>query len=178
MILKNSEENGVEEQLSTEEYTVAYRGAHKQFIVKKLTPSTLYAFRLQAENGLGASAWSSPTLIYTAGCVPEAPPRPQLLAATTSTLTLGGWTISSSASPLDYELQMHAVEDVTASAHGYLTVCNGPMEAYDVRDLKRAMAYLFRVRAKNDEGYSLWSEVARFRTNADVPRPPIKLKVC
>jgi hypothetical protein len=47
-----------------------------------------------------------------------------------------------------------------------------------VRDLKRAMAYLFRVRAKNDEGYSLWSEVARFRTIADVPRPPIKLKVC
>lgn len=149
-------------------------------------PSTLYAFRVQAENALGASMWSPLALLYTAGCVPDTPPSPQLIDATTTSLTLGGWapttaistTSSSVNSPLDYELQMHAVEDVLAASHGFLTVYNGQLEAYEVRDLKRAMAYLFRVRAKNEEGHSGWSEVVKYRTNADVPRPPVKLKVC
>lgn len=72
---------------------------------------------------------------------------------------------------------MHASEDPVAASHGFLTVFNGQHEVYEVRDLKRAMGYLFRVRAKNEEGSSAWSECVRFRTCADVPRPPSKLKV-
>ena len=170
---------------------MAYKGTQKQFIVKKLTPLTLYAFRLQAENSLGVSAWSTPALIYTSGCVPDPPTSPHLIDATTTSLTLGGWAspsasvLSSSSSSKtttgntihDYELQMHAIEDPLASSHGFLTVYNGQLEAYEVRELKRAMAYLFRVRAKNEEGYSGWSEVAKFWTSADVPRSPVKLKI-
>lgn len=175
----------MEEQLAamSDNYAVAYKGREKQFIVKKLTPSTLYAFRVQCENALGASTWSLPALIYTSGCVPEPPAAPQLIAATTNSLTLGSWASSSSsattlvASALDYELQMHALEDALAASHGFLTVYHGRDETYQVRDLKRAMAYLFRVRAKNEEGYGGWSETVKFRTNADAPRPPTKLKV-
>lgn len=175
---------------------MAYKGLQKQFIVKKLTPLTLYALRVQAENGIGASAWSAPALIYTAGCVPETPPSPQLLDATSTSLTLGGWHLASVAASksktstttvattptmaeisLDYELQMHAIEDALTSAHGFITVANGPLDSYEVRELRRATAYLFRVRAKNDEGHSSWSEVAKFLTRPDVPRAPLKLKV-
>lgn len=169
----------MDEQLQADDYIVAYKGPQKQFIVKKLTPLTLYAFRVSAENALGISPWSALALIYTSGCVPDTPPSPHLIDATTTSLTLGGWSVSSAGTSAanDFELQMHAVEDALTSSHGFLTVYNGQLEAYEVRELKRAMAYLFRVRGKNDEGYSGWSDVVKFWTKADVPRPPGKLRV-
>lgn len=156
-------------------YIQVYKGALKQFIVKKLSPSTCYAFRLGAENSFGLSEFSRPALIYTAGCVPNTPDSPRLVEATMSGLTLA-WG-PKRPNETDYELQMLDSDDKTAASYGFLTVFNGPQLVHTINDLKRCCSYQFRLRAKNEEGSSAWSETERFTTKADIPKCPCKLKV-
>ena len=163
--------------LSHDEFEVAYQGPLKQCTVKKLRASTCYAFRVCAENALGRSEFSPLAFIYTSGSVPSTPEPPRLTAATTCSLSLA-WTACAGGNS-DYELQMLDADDKLAAAHGYLTVYNGAAEgfAHTVTELKRCSAYLFRLRARNDEGSSGWSESRRFCTLADVPQPPSRLRV-
>jgi fibronectin type III domain-containing protein 3 len=180
-----------------------YRGNGKQFIVKKLSPSTCYAFRLAAENSIGQSEYSQVTFIYTSGSVPNVPSPPQLDSIDDSSISLI-WGLSSlnnfnnntsfsstsspSASPtpstptstnndIKYELQMQNLDDPIASSHGFITVYNGSALNYKVNELKRSSVYQFRLRAHNEEGYSGWCDVVSFKTNAQVPQPPSKLKI-
>lgn len=157
-------------------YTQIYKGSFKQFIVKKLQPSTCYSFRVAAENVHGTSVFSKPVQIYTSGCVPDAPAdAPRLVDATKSSLTLE-WG-PKRANETDYELQMHDSEDATTSAYGYVTIYNGAQLTYQVTDLRRCCVYQFRLRARNDEGAGAWSETKRFKTKADVPKNPGKPRV-
>lgn len=165
----------LESRLSSDSYIQAYKGPLKQFTVKKLTPSTCYSFRLAAENNFGLSEFSKPSFIYTAGCVPGVPEAPKLVDSTVSSLTLG-WG-PRKPNEIDYELQMLNSEDKNAAMHGFITCYNGPLLMYAVNDLKRFCTYQFRLRAKNEEGNSAWSETKKYSTNADVPKCPTKLKV-
>lgn len=126
-----------------------YRGPLKQFIVKKLTPSTSYAFRLAAENTLGVSEFSPVIIATTQGSVPNVPVVPVLVGTTISTISLS-WEDNAinggQVTDMEYELQMLDIDDKIASLHGYLTVCNGPILSYTVVNLKQSSSYQFRVR--------------------------------
>ena len=125
------------------DFKEVYRGPLKQFIVKKLTPSTSYAFRLAAENSIGMGEFSPVIVATTQGSVPNAPDIPVLTDSTISSLTVS-WE-DGFQSDLDYELQMIDVEDKIASLHGYLTVFNGTLPSYTVINLKQSSTYQFRV---------------------------------
>ena len=155
-------------------FVQVYKGALKQFTVKKLTPATCYAFRLSAENSLGGSEFSKPVLIYTSSSVPNAPEPPQLVEACVSSLLLS-WG-PKRANETDYELQMLDGDEVSSSSHGFLTVYNGSLLLYKVSELKRFTPYQFRLRARNEEGNSPWSDPRKYSTQADVPRHPLKLR--
>ena len=132
------------EQVDGATFAEVYRGPLRQFIAKKLSPSTCYAFRLAAENAVGLSEFSKVTLAYTAGCVPGTPDTPLLLESTKNSLGLS-WEAAASVE-CDFELQMLDVEDQVAALHGFITVYNGPNLAYTVTQLKRCCTYQFRVR--------------------------------
>lgn len=141
---ETSIKNNGDEQTSQDTFIQVYKGPLKQFIVKKLTPSTCYAFRLAAENAHGLSEFSKIALAYTSGCVPNAPEPPDLVEASTNSLTLS-WDAKND---LEYELQMIDIENPVSVAHGFLAVYNGPLGIYKVTELKRFSSYQFRVRFK------------------------------
>ena len=147
----------------------------KQFIVKKLNPSTCYAFRLAAENNHGLSEYSPVSFIFTAGSVPNVPESPKLVESTISSLTLS-WG-PKRLNEIDYELQMLDSEDKILLSHGFLIIYNGPALAYTVTDLRRKCVYQFRLMAKNEEGSSAWSDVKKFSTLADVPKAAGKIRL-
>lgn len=134
------------------DFQEVYRGPLKQFIVKKLAPSTSYAFRLAAENSIGVSEFSPVIIATTQGSVPNVPAVPVLAGTTVSTISLS-WEdnamTGSQATDMEYELQMLNIDDTIASLHGYLTVCNGPILSYTVVNLKQSSTYQFRVRLLN-----------------------------
>lgn len=173
-ILEFKEINSKADTEDEENFNEAYKGPLKQFILRKLRPSTCYGFRLSAENIIGRSKFSQVVLASTSGCVPNVPEMPVLKSGTVSSLTLG-W--EESKYELDYELQMLDVDDKLAVLHGFLNIYNGTASSYTIMSLKGCSNYHFRLRAKNDEGYSAWSDIAKFKTNADVPNFPTKLRV-
>jgi hypothetical protein len=130
------------------DFVQIYKGPLKQFIVKKLKPSTCYMFRLAAENELGVSEFSNISLAYTSGCVPNSPEPPVLVDSSVSSLTLGWSSVSLTTKNLediDYELQMINTECAASIQHGFLPVFNGPLLSYTVNDLKLCCIYQFRV---------------------------------
>lgn len=176
-----SEQN--EEVLSHDHFEIAYKGPLKQATVKKLQPSTCYAFRVSAENAYGRGPCSPTAFIYTAGSVPPQPEAPSLVDSSVSTLTLT-WRLPNSASSVDtqYELQLLDLND-PFNYNIYLTVYNGPSNVFTVSNLRRGNSiqqppgFQFRVRAYNEEGYSPWSEARKFSTRPDRPQAPSKLRV-
>lgn len=128
--------------IAKEEFTVAYKGPLKQFILKKLNPSTCYALRLAAENQIGMSTFSKSVLAFTLGCVPNVPDAPEMTEATISSITLEWPELNDE---VDYELQMLDMDDQVNASHGFLTVYNGPLVSYQVCDLRRCCNYQFRV---------------------------------
>lgn len=123
-----------------------YKGPLKQFIIRKLQPSTYYAFRVAAENSIGRSAFSQPLIACTSGSVPDQPAVPFLLDATISTLTLRWTQVSesfsrNSSTEITYELQKREPD----ANQGFITVYNGTQLSYTVTELKKASSYEFRV---------------------------------
>ena len=172
--INNKSENLDEIEANIGEFSQIYNGTSKQCIVKKLKANTCYAFRVAAENSHGQSEFSSISFINTSGGVPSTPDVPRLIDSTISSLTIA-WG-PKRLNDIDYELQMLDQEDKIAAGHGFLTVFHGPSLTYTVKDLKRKCAYKFRLRAKNDEGNSAWSEITKFTTRADVPKSPGKIR--
>ena len=67
-------------------------------------------------------------------------------------------------------------DELSSSSHGFLTVYNGSLLLYKVNELKRFSPYQFRLRARNEEGNSPWSDIRKYFTQADVPKHPLKLR--
>ena len=151
-------------------FVQVYKGALKQFTVKKLSPSTCYAFRVACENAFGVSEFSKPTLIYTSRSVPSVPEPPHLVDASINTLRLA-WG-PKRGNETDYELQLHDL----GSPHGFLSVYNGPLLEYECDGLKTCTVYQCRLRAKNEEGNSAWADSVAFSTLADIPQSPLRLQ--
>ncbi|CAF0919214.1 unnamed protein product, partial [Brachionus calyciflorus] len=156
------------------DFQQVYKGPLKQFTVKKLNPSTCYAFRVAAENSHGIGEFSPVCFVFTSGSVPSVPEEPKLVESTVNSLTLS-WG-PKRFNDVDFELQMFDSEDKIAASHGFITIYNGPLLIYTITDLRRQCFYQFRLRAKNEEGNSAWCETKKFSTLADVPNAPSKIR--
>lgn len=153
----------------TNEFNEIYRGPLKQFTLKKLKPSTTYAFRLAAENSFGLSVYSDIVQFLTSGCVPQIPAIPHIIDKKHDCLIFE-WNKQS----IDDEIELQMLQD---DNHNFLTVYNGIDNTCTLNNLKSNYKYEFRIRARNQEGYSNWSDIFSFTTNPDRPQCPLNLHI-
>ncbi|XP_035265119.1 fibronectin type-III domain-containing protein 3A-like [Anguilla anguilla] len=147
-----------------------YCGHAKQYKVIRLTPSTKYAFRLAAKNGIGMSSFSELLTCSTAGCAPAPPAPPRLAGASVSWLALE-WSAPcgpSADGTYTYTLEM----EEEGSGYGFKAKHNGDELSFTVKNLRRSTTYRFRLLAANPEGRSQPSVAVEFSTCPDKPSSP------
>ncbi|KAJ8971455.1 hypothetical protein NQ314_000712 [Rhamnusium bicolor] len=149
------------------EFIEFYKGRGKTHTLQKLQPATTYKFRLAVVNEVGKSSYSDPIAYCTFDNPPIQPNPPNLVAATVQTLHLQ-WNRR----PKDDEfiLQM----DDPKTKYGHMNVYNGRDNFHICQGLTYFSDYTFRLRARNDDGMSPWSEEVTYRTLPDRPARPSK----
>lgn len=142
----------------------------KHYQLQKLQPSTWYKFRLAAINECGKSVYSDITSYRTSGNPPPTPAAPHLIGATSSSIRLG-WLRQTPDE--EYVLQINDEE----SGHGFLPAYTGRDTTYECIKLRRAKRFLFRIRAENEAGQSMFSDEVAFATLPECPACPSKPQV-
>ncbi|XP_066904010.1 fibronectin type-III domain-containing protein 3A [Halyomorpha halys] len=137
----------------------------KQAHIPKLQPATSYCFRIAAVNQYGKSDYSGVATFTTCDSPPPQPLPPNLTLATPSSLSLA-WSIR----PQDDEFMLQ-MED-PESKHGFLPVYSGKECSYICSSLRKNTAYKFRLKSQNDDGWSRWSDEAKYSTLPGRPAPP------
>lgn len=144
-----------------------YRGKGKNFALNKLKSATLYRFRMAAYNEVGRSLYSETVGYRTLDNPPTQPYPPDLVKRTVNALHLA-WKQGTKGE--EFILQMNNLEN----KYGFMNVYHGRENYYECRGLNRFSDYSFRLRAKNDDGFSPWSNEVTFRTLPDKPARPSK----
>ncbi|CAG9863441.1 unnamed protein product [Phyllotreta striolata] len=144
-----------------------YRGRSKTHSLQKLLPATAYTFRLAAVNEVGKSSYSDSIAYSTFDNPPAQPGPPALQEAHVHSLQLL-WPKR----PKDDEfvLQMNDTEN----KYGFLNVYLGGENRHVCRGLRECGSYAFRLRAKNENGTSPWSDEVTYSTLPDKPSRPSK----
>lgn len=150
-----------------DEFVEFYRGKGKSFTLNKLQSATLYRFRLAACNAEGLSPYSEIIAYRTYDNPPPQPHPPYLVEARVNSLHL---TWDHVPKGEEYILQMNDLE----TKYGFMNVFHGRDNQCVCRNLNRVSDYSFRLRAKNDDGISPWSEEVVFQTLPDKPSRPSK----
>jgi hypothetical protein len=178
-----------------------YNGSSTAYTVSKLQPFTSYAFRLQAQNGVGSSEFSAFSIFMTSSAAPCAPCPPSVVETTSSSLTLR-WEVpeQDNGSPVcRFTLEILRVRSNTESLNGQKTnskksarnrstnvdtsilkemavwepVFDGNSLQYEASDLLPGQKYTYRVIAHNLLGLSPPSSVVEVRTLSSAPGTPL-----
>ncbi|XP_018563239.1 fibronectin type-III domain-containing protein 3A isoform X4 [Anoplophora glabripennis] len=149
------------------EFVEFYKGRGKTHTLQKLLPATSYNFRLAVVNEVGKSLYSDPISYSTYDNPPTQPNPPALIEATVQSLHLQ-WNRR----PKDDEFVLQMNDPKTK--YGHMTVYNGRENYHICRGLTCFSDYTFRLRARNDDGISPWSEEVTYRTLPDRPARPSK----
>src|SRR5688500_13770729 len=143
--------------------------------VSGLQAATTYTFRVRARNGGGNSAYSNEASATTLSPPPPPPPPPggpaapsslQAVAQSTSRIRLD-WSDNSG-----NETAFHV--EISAGGSGYSEVgtVGANVTTTDIDGLQAAAIYSFRVRARNANGFSTYSNTATATTQGAPPAPP------
>lgn len=148
-------------------------------VVTGLSPDTEYSFRIRATNAVSPTLWSA---VATASTNAAAPPPPALTLPEAPT-NLTAQAISSSVIQLswtdnsDNESSFnfwHSEDGVTFSDYG--STENGNTMTAEDQNLGEGTKHYYRVRAKNDAGYSAFSNLASASTRStQAPAAPSNL---
>eukprot|EP00795_Rhopilema_esculentum_P016377 gene16377-7779_t len=159
--------NGGKPQADFEE---VYNGPERQHkLAHKLPPSTPCKFRLRACNVNGWSGYSRILECMTSACPPDAPEPPQLVKATSTTLSLQWTQPKDNGAPItEYRLEMN---DETLD-YGFKPVFCEDKREFTCSDLLRDTAYKFRLSASNISGTSKYSQIVSYKT---LPKVPTKI---
>lgn len=122
---------------------------------------------MAAFNGVGRSPYSDTVEYRTLDNPPTQPHPPYLVEASINFLHL---TWNPGHKGEEFILQMNDPE----TKYGFMNVYHGRDQYYKCMNLKRFSDYSFRLRAKNDDGFSPWSDEVTFRTLPDKPSRPSK----
>lgn len=144
-----------------------YRGKGKTYTLNKLQSATQYRFRMAAYNEMGCSLYSEIIGYRTLDNPPVQPHPPYLIESRVNSLHLS-WNQGPKGE--EFILQMNDPE----TKYGFMNVYHGKENYYVCRSLTRFSDYIFRLRAKNDDGFSPWSDEVSFKTLPDKPSRPSK----
>ncbi|CAH1781329.1 unnamed protein product [Owenia fusiformis] len=135
------------------------------FTIDSLIPETTYKVRIQALNGIGVGAFSSPIKVTTRS-LPPPPPHLECVLAGPNSLKLK-WGEGRNPDMLQYILEMK--RDNGSFYHVY----QGPSQMQKVNRLQETTDYFFRISASNEAGEGPYSEVYQF-TTTKAPPPAVK----
>ncbi|XP_065841086.1 fibronectin type-III domain-containing protein 3A-like [Oscarella lobularis] len=147
---------------SDKDFVDVYSGPVSSFFVRNLSPGKSYAFRVKAKNAVGFGSWSNEFVTETSASVPGKPLPPTYQCKSPHRIHLEWKAPCDNGSPVtSYRLALiHEVEEC---------VYSGPDLACDVKQLKPATYYYFRLQASNTVGQSPWSDLVTIVTP---PGPP------
>lgn len=142
--------------------------SQNRLLVTGLTPSKTYYWQVKSKNAKGESNWSQifsfTTVIIPATPVLESPANGAQNISTSPELK---WLLSGGASSYDVQLAENNIFSPT-----FISVASIADSKYQVNGLQNAREYYWRVRAKNNNGVSGWSQTFSFTTGA-LPAIPV-----
>ncbi|OCT93034.1 fibronectin type-III domain-containing protein 3a isoform X1 [Xenopus laevis] len=150
-------------------YKVAYSGEKTSVTKDDLRPATDYHARVQAESNCIKGSLSEAVSFATLSCEPETPNNPRITNRTKNSLTLQWKASCDNGSKIDHYL----LEWDEGKGNKEFCQCyDGPQKQFRLTKLSPAMAYTFRLAAKNDMGMSGFSEEVLFYTSGSAPTTP------
>ncbi|XP_060065817.1 fibronectin type-III domain-containing protein 3A-like [Ylistrum balloti] len=136
-----------------------------EYVLEELAPESVYKVRIQAVNGIGVGAFSSPVRISTKPLPPN-PSRLECVIFAPNSLKLK-WGDGRNPDMVTYTLEMEREDG------NFQSVYSGPAHAYKVNKLTEMSSYDFRIFASNVAGNGPYSEVFTF-TTTKAPPPALK----
>ncbi|ELT87402.1 hypothetical protein CAPTEDRAFT_151424 [Capitella teleta] len=137
----------------------------REHTIEDLTPETTYRIRVQAVNGIGVGAFSSPIKVVTRA-LPPSPPKIECLSIGPNNLKLK-WGEGRNPDLVQYCLEM--LRD-NGSFH---PVYQNTGHTHKVSKLAELTQYEFRIFASNEAGDGPYSAIYRFQTSK-APPPAVK----
>ncbi|XP_021372749.1 fibronectin type-III domain-containing protein 3A-like isoform X2 [Mizuhopecten yessoensis] len=136
-----------------------------EYTLEELAPESVYKVRIQAVNGIGVGAFSSPVRISTKPLPPN-PARLECVIFAPNSLKLK-WGDGRNPDMVTYTLEMEREDG------NFQSVYSGPAHAYKVNKLTEMSSYDFRIFASNVAGNGPYSEIFTFNTTK-APPPALK----
>lgn len=131
--------------------TIVDNGSSTSYTEEGVNPNTQRTYRVRAKNSSGAGKWSQIVAISTLPGIPT-----NLVAEATDTTISVSWDPVSGATSYDLEVDGTLVENILDSA-------------YEHTDLLPNTEHSYRVKAKNEQGTSNWSETIYVTTLPSTP---------
>lgn len=145
-----------------------YRGGNRSFLLDNLQPATEYTLRLAALNASRFSEWSTFASFTTKPDIPNQPEPPHISFCDTHQLGLG-WL-----EPPDNGSCIYSY--ILEKADGFneqFSMCYEGLDTFFTVDgLQPGVTYLFRLRAINGVGESMWSAPCIGHTLLAMPETP------
>ncbi len=129
-------------------------GTNTQYIHEELNPNTQHTYRVRAKNSSGFGKWSQ---VIAKTTLPGAPTN--VVAAVEDTSITVTWDAVAGATAYDIEVDGDLVTDITAVSYLH-------------SGLMPNTTHTYRIRAKNPEGISDWSQLI---TETTLPSIPVNL---
>lgn len=140
-------------------------GAITEYTIEELAPETSYKIRVQAVNGIGVGAFSSPVKVTTRPLPPN-PSRLECVSYAPNSLKLK-WGDGRNLDLLTYTLEMEKEDG------NFQMVYQGTSNSYKINKLQEMTSYDLRLFASNAAGSGPYSEVYTF-TTLKAPPPALK----
>lgn len=141
-------------------------GVVNSFVWTGLANGTTYSFTVTANNALGSSPASTPSLEVTPNVVPEAPAPPTVEVRDGALLVNWNPPTNQGSSIQSYEIE------VGGSGAGNQVVSSGS-RSFEWLGLANGEQYTFRIRASNDAGFGPWSGQSASEHPEGLPGAPV-----
>ncbi|XP_050997423.1 fibronectin type III domain containing protein 3C1-like [Acomys russatus] len=154
-------------------YKKIYTGDEVTVPLHDLQPCKVYFLRVTIIKDAEHRSVSEVVSFTTPGCEPDAPLAPTLINRTKNSLNLQWKGCNDNGSKISGFL----LEWDEGKGEDFKSCYTGPMKQHKICKLSASTKYSFRLAAKNNFGFSNFSEIAVFYTSGNTPPAPLPPKL-
>uniref|UniRef100_A0A8C2LGS8 Fibronectin type-III domain-containing protein n=1 Tax=Cricetulus griseus TaxID=10029 RepID=A0A8C2LGS8_CRIGR len=154
-------------------YKNIYNGKEVTVALHDLQPCTVYFLRITTVRGEEHRSVSEVISFTTPGCEPDPPLAPKLINRTKNSLNLQWKGSKDNGSKISSFL----LEWDEGKGEEFKSCYSGSMKQHKIFKLMASTKYSFRLAAKNNFGFSNFSEIAVFYTSGNTPPAPLPPKL-
>ncbi|XP_040600253.1 fibronectin type III domain containing protein 3C1-like [Mesocricetus auratus] len=154
-------------------YKNIYTGKEVTMALHDLQPCTVYFLRVTTIRDGEHRSVSEAVSFTTPGCEPDPPLAPKLISRTKNSLNLQWKGSNDNGSKISSFL----LEWDEGKGEEFKSCYSGPMKQHKIFKLTASTKYSFRLAAKNNFGFSNFSEIAVFYTSGNTPPAPLPPKL-